>query len=132
MRTKIGTVVIAVVLCYGIQVQAADEPARSPEQRARDEAQQLLKDRDEAQPKARAAEQTLHDNRLNSARAHIEASFIKRRLNSPLWLHEDNSKANVVVATFRLEPQPKRRAAGPALVRPATASAHTGRGLCQI
>jgi len=84
MRTKIGTVVIAVVLCYGIQVQAADEPARSPEQRARDEAQQLLKDRDEAQPKARAAEQTLHDNRLNSARAHIEASFIKRRVNSPL------------------------------------------------
>src|SRR5206468_11580349 len=66
------------------------------------------------------------------SRAHIEASFIKRRLNSPLWLHEDNSKANVVVATFRLEPQPKHRAAGPALVRPAPAPAHTRGRRCKI
>jgi len=61
MKKHIGAVTLAAILCCNIQLQAADEPARSATQVARDEAQRLLKERDEARPKAKAAEQKLRE-----------------------------------------------------------------------
>src|SRR5258705_3169815 len=58
---QFGLLTLGAALCGAAQIQAADEPARSPAQVAHDEAQQLLKDRDEARPKAQAAEQKLRE-----------------------------------------------------------------------
>src|SRR5947209_6084627 len=54
------------------------------------------------------------------------------RVNSPLWPHENNAKADVVVSPFGLEPEAKGGPAGPTLVRPTPAPAHTRRGRCEI
>ena len=61
MKKQIGVVTLAAMLCGGVQMQAADEPARSSGQIVRDEAQQLLKERDEARAKAQAAEKKLRE-----------------------------------------------------------------------
>lgn len=60
MQKHIGVVTLAAILCGGIQMQAA-EPARSTSELAHAEGQQLLKDRNEAIPKAQAAKQKLRE-----------------------------------------------------------------------
>jgi len=77
MKTQIGAVTLAVALCCGIQVQAAEQSA-SAAQHARDEAQPLLKDRDEARAKAKAAEQKLRDNGLSPASLGFESARATR------------------------------------------------------
>jgi len=63
MKKQIGAVTLAAIFCWGIRMQAAVvEPAPSDSKIAREEAQQLLKDRNEARPKAEAAEQKLRDS----------------------------------------------------------------------
>jgi hypothetical protein len=61
MKKQIGLIALVAALCGATQIQAADEPKRSPAQIARDEAQQLLKDRNEARPKAEAAVKKLRE-----------------------------------------------------------------------
>ena len=61
MKKQIGVFAVAAILCCGNRMHAADEPARSPAQVAHDESQQLLKERNEARPKAKAAEQKLRE-----------------------------------------------------------------------
>ena len=61
MKMQIGVVTLAAILCCGVHMQAADAPARSAAQVAHDEAQELLKERDAARPKAKAAEQKLRE-----------------------------------------------------------------------
>ena len=78
MKTQIGVVTLAVVLCCGRQVQAAEQSAPSVGQRARDEVQQLLKDRDEIRPKAKDAAQRLQDNGLSPASLGFERARATR------------------------------------------------------
>jgi len=59
MRKRLG--LVAAALCGVAPIQAADAPARSAAQIAHDEAQQLLKERNEARPKAEAATKKLRD-----------------------------------------------------------------------
>ncbi len=67
MKKQIGAVTLAAILCCGIQMQGADVSAPSATQ-VRDEAQQLLKERDEARLKADAAvEQLRRAGRVRSA-----------------------------------------------------------------
>jgi hypothetical protein len=62
MKTQIWRMTLAAMLCGGFGMQAAVvEPARSDSKIAREEAQQLLKERNDARPKAEAAEQKLRD-----------------------------------------------------------------------
>src|SRR5688572_28250218 len=61
MKKQIGVFAVGAALCCGINMQAADAPARSAAQVAHDDARQLLKERDEARPKAKAAEQKLRE-----------------------------------------------------------------------
>src|SRR5262245_46046366 len=65
MKTQTALVTSAIVLSCGLlwlpPMKAAEQPASSAAQRAHDEAQQLLRDRDEARPKAKAAEKKLRE-----------------------------------------------------------------------
>jgi hypothetical protein len=61
MKKQIGVVTLTALLCCGIQTQAADESTPSAAQVARDKAQQLLKERDEARTKAQAAEKKMRE-----------------------------------------------------------------------
>jgi hypothetical protein len=61
MKTQIGAVTFALLLCAAVQVRSADAPDRSEGQTAGEDALQLIKDRDEALPKAKAAEQELRN-----------------------------------------------------------------------
>ena len=72
MNTQLKLLTFTIVLSAGVlcspPVQAADETAPSAAQRAHDEAQQLLKARDDARVKAKAAEK-----KLREAGVHIDS-----------------------------------------------------------
>lgn len=61
MKKQIGLLTLVVALCGVVPLQAADVPAVSEAKINRDQAQQLLKERDEARPKAEAAEKKMRD-----------------------------------------------------------------------
>ena len=62
MKTQIRRMTLAAMLCGAFGMRAAVvEPVRSDSTIAREEAQQLLKDRNDARPKAQAAEQKYRD-----------------------------------------------------------------------
>ena len=63
MKILIRKMTLAAMLCGALGLQAAVvEPARSDSKTAPEEAQQLLKERNDARPKAEAAEQKLRDS----------------------------------------------------------------------
>ena len=70
MKAHMKPLTLAIALCCAVlcsaPATAVDQPAPSEAQRAHDEAQQLLKDRDEARPKAKAAEQKLREGGLSA------------------------------------------------------------------
>src|SRR5678809_1103695 len=62
MRTKgMTTIVMCVSVLWPCALRAADQSLTSSAKLARDDAQQLLRDRDEARPKAKAAELKMRD-----------------------------------------------------------------------
>ena len=62
MKTQIRTMTLAAMLCGTLGMHAAVvEPTQSDSKISREEAQQLLKDRNDARPKAEAAEQNLRN-----------------------------------------------------------------------
>jgi hypothetical protein len=65
MKVRIATVALATVFCGSLlcvpSIRAAEQPVPSDSKRAHDEAQQLVKDRDAARVKAKAAEQKMRD-----------------------------------------------------------------------
>jgi len=69
MKARNKAPALAVALCFTaawlVQPIAAQQPAPSPAQQAHDEAQRLLKDRNEARPKAKAAEKKLREGGLS-------------------------------------------------------------------
>lgn len=63
MKTQIRRMMLAAMLCGTLGMHAAVvEPTQSDSKIAREEAQQLLTDRNDARPKAEAAEQKLRDS----------------------------------------------------------------------
>ena len=63
MKSQIRILTLIALVCGAFGMQAADfEPARSDSKIAREEAQRLLNERNEARPKAEAAEQKLRDS----------------------------------------------------------------------
>jgi len=63
MKTQIRKMTVAAILCGTLGMHAAVvEPTQPDSKITREEAQQLLKDRNEARPKAEAAEQKLRDS----------------------------------------------------------------------
>jgi hypothetical protein len=65
MKAQLKAAALIMLLCSGVfwppTARAAEQPGPSTAQRAREEAQQLLKERDEAQVKAKIAEQKMRD-----------------------------------------------------------------------
>jgi hypothetical protein len=65
MKTQIKSVAVAMIFCGSVlcslSAQAAEQPAPPDSKRAHDEAQQLVKDRDEARPRAKIAEQKMRE-----------------------------------------------------------------------
>ncbi len=78
MKAHMKPLTLAIALCCGVlcspPATAAEQPAPSAAQRAHDEAQQLLKDRDEARPKAKAAEQKLREGGPSPASLGFESA----------------------------------------------------------
>ena len=74
MKKQIGLLTVVATLCGVVQLHAADVPAVSDAKVNRDQAQQLLKERNEARPKAEAATKKLRDAGIRPESLGFEAA----------------------------------------------------------